>query len=482
MPALGQLLCAEPGGDGRLVGALRKGALNDGAVDEVLHARGEVAVEEGVTQHARIVVSVEVKVALQDHAVLGEGPGLVGAQHVDGAQVLDGVQALDDDVVPAEVDGALAQAAGHQHGQHLGRETHGHGQREEQRGKPVSLGDAAGHEHDGQHDGHEAHEQAARGANALVKGGLALAAGKRAGGLAEHGAGAGGNDHAAGVARDDGGAHEGQVGQVREGVGVGLAGGGAALGAGVGQGRALLDGLGLPGEGGLAHKEVACGKDAQVSRDDVSGREVDHVAHDDLVQGDGVASVAVSLHVGEGLDHLGKGLRGHGALLVLDKAQHAGDQHHDADDEGRGDVAAAGVGKDPVSEHGDKGDEHEDVGEGVREGGQQAQRRRPLGRLRGGVGAPEGAGLVDLPRAQALLAGVELTEELGGRGGSGVTQPLLLAELGVCLLLGVCGHAREEGTQRHGAPRNPGNEKGPPRTWRNGPGDASCATARPACG
>lgn len=47
-----------------------RGALDDGAVDEVLHARGEVAVEEGVAQHARIVVSVEVKVALQDHAVL----------------------------------------------------------------------------------------------------------------------------------------------------------------------------------------------------------------------------------------------------------------------------------------------------------------------------------------------------------------------------------------------------------------------------
>ena len=96
---------------------------------------------------------------------------------------------------------------------------------------------------------------------------------------------------------------------------------------------------------------------------------MDHVAHDDLVQGDGVAAVAVSLHVSEGFDHLGQGLRGHGALLVLDKAQHAGNQHHDADDEGRGDIAAAGVGKDPVGEHGDKGDEYEDVGEGVCEGG-----------------------------------------------------------------------------------------------------------------
>lgn len=81
-----------------------------------------------------------------------------------------------------------------------GAPSHGRAHPEEQRGKPVSLGDAADHKHDGQHDGHEVHEQAARGANALVKGGLALAAGKRAGGLAEHGAGAGGNDHAAGVA------------------------------------------------------------------------------------------------------------------------------------------------------------------------------------------------------------------------------------------------------------------------------------------
>ena len=104
VPATGQLLGGDAGRHGLLVGALGKRPLDDGTVDEVLDAGGEVAVQEGVAQHARVLAAVDVQVALKHDAVLGERARLVGAQHVDGAEVLDGVQALDDDAVAAEVD------------------------------------------------------------------------------------------------------------------------------------------------------------------------------------------------------------------------------------------------------------------------------------------------------------------------------------------------------------------------------------------
>ena len=161
MVVLGQLLCRD-GGSLRhgidLVGALREGALDDRVIDEVLHAGREVAVEEGIAKDAGVLAAVDVEVALEHDAVLGEGAGLVGAEDVDGTEVLDRVETLDDDAGAAEVDGTLAEAGGDEHGQHLGREADGDGEREEQGVDPVALGDAGDDEDHRQHDEHEAHE------------------------------------------------------------------------------------------------------------------------------------------------------------------------------------------------------------------------------------------------------------------------------------------------------------------------------------
>ena len=204
--------------------------------------------------------------ALEHDAVLGEGAGLVGAEDVDGAEVLDRVEALDDDAGAAEVDGTLAEAGGDEHGQHLGREADGDGEREEQGVNPVAFGDAGDDEDHRQHDEHEAHEQAARRLDSHIERGLALAADERARRLAKHRAGARSDDDAARVAGDHGRAHEGEVGQ----VGDGRRGDVEALEARDIEARALLDGFGLAGERRLAHEEVASGKDAQVGGDDVA--------------------------------------------------------------------------------------------------------------------------------------------------------------------------------------------------------------------
>ena len=47
----------------------------------------------------------------------------------------------------------------------------------------------------------------------------------------------------------------------------------------------LLDGLAFAGEGGLDHKQVACGDDAGIGRHHVAGGEADHVAGDELIEG-----------------------------------------------------------------------------------------------------------------------------------------------------------------------------------------------------
>ncbi len=444
-----------------LVGPLCKRAVDDRIVDEVLHAGGEVAVEEGVAQHARVLAAVDVQVALEHDSVLGEGAGLVGAEHVDRAEVLDCVEALDDHVVMGKIDGALAQAGGHEHREHLGREAHRHREREEQCGYPVALRYAGGEKHHGEHDDHEAHEQLGRGADARVEGGLALAACERARRLAEHRAGARGHHDAARVAGDHGRAHEGEVGEVGERDVVNA-------GASVCEAGPLLHRLGLAGERRLAHKEVARGKDAQVGRHDVPGREMDDIADDDLVDGGLVAAVSVALDLGGGFDHLGQGLGGHRALLVLDKAQHSRDEHHDADDQRRGEVALGTRRKDPVREDRDERDEDEDVGEGVGEGREEAKRQRTMGGARHGVRAVELARGLDLVGGEALLAGAELAEELGAGSCGGVAQPVLLALArgAAAGLLGAdvgIGRSVEEVAQRHGEPRNPGISKRPRR-------------------
>ena len=114
---------------------------------------------------------------------------------------------------------------------------------------------------------------------------------------------------------------------------------------------------------------------------------MDDVADDDLVDRGLVAAVAVALDFGGGLDHLGEGLCGDGALLVLDEAQHAGDEYHRSDDQWGGEVALGAGGEDPVCQDRDDGDEDEDVGEGVREGRKESDRQRTLGRLGDGVRA-----------------------------------------------------------------------------------------------
>ena len=106
-----------------------------------------MTVEVGELEHAVAVVAPNVKMPLQDDAVLGQRPGLVGAQHVHGAEILDRMQALDDHPLARHGDRALGEIGRHNHRQHFRRQAHRDGEREQQRLEPIALGEPVDQEH-----------------------------------------------------------------------------------------------------------------------------------------------------------------------------------------------------------------------------------------------------------------------------------------------------------------------------------------------
>ena len=173
----------------------------DGPVQEVAQARLVVAVHPGVAQHLVAGPPGDVHVLFQDDPVLGQGPRLVRAEHVDGAEVLDGVQPFDDGLLARHGQGALGEVHRDDHREHLRGQPHGHREPEEERVHPVVLGETDDEEHDQHHDDHEPDHQPREPRDSLVEAGLRPLAGELARDGAEVGAGAGVDHHAARRAR-----------------------------------------------------------------------------------------------------------------------------------------------------------------------------------------------------------------------------------------------------------------------------------------
>ena len=147
------------------------GAIQNRPVEQVLQARLEVADQVAIQEHFLVSTPGDVAMPLEDDAVLGERAGLVGAQHVHAAEVLDGVEPLDDHLLAAHGERALGEADGDDHRQHLGREAHGHGQREEKGAFPIVLGEPVDEEDQRHHHGHELDHEPGEAAEALVEAG-----------------------------------------------------------------------------------------------------------------------------------------------------------------------------------------------------------------------------------------------------------------------------------------------------------------------
>ena len=150
-------------------------------------------------------------------------------------------------------------------------------------------------------------------------------------------------------------------------------------------GSGLLDGVALAGECGLDHKQIARGDDTGVGRHHIAGREADHIAGDELVEGDLEALAVAQSAAGVG-DQVLEGLGRIAAAGFLDKLHAARYQQHDADDDDRGGVALGLGHGEHVDVERDQCERGEDAGEGVDERVGDAA-GECLGRRLDGVGA-----------------------------------------------------------------------------------------------
>ena len=379
-----------------------------------------------MAQHACVLVAVGVEIALEHDAVLGEGAGLVAAQHVHRAQVLDRGQLLDDNLATGEVLGALRQARGHDDRQHLRRDAHGHARGEQQRVDDVALGGGVDGKDGRCHGEHQAHQEHRDARDAAVKRAFLAASVEHLGDAAQVGVRTGGDDKCHGGAVLYGGAGKDDV----------LAGGerqrGAVGALDDGGGHGLLDGFAFAGEGGLDYKQVACGNDTGIGRHHVAGREADHVAGDELIEGDLDALAVAQGGAGVG-DQVLEGLGRIAAACFLDKLHAARYQQHDADDDDRGGVALRLGHGEHVDVERDQRERGEDAGEGVDEGIGDAAGKR-LGRRLDGIGTGGVQALGGLIGGEAVSRGVEQHEGVLGAMGCGKD--------GVLGKAGVSGRAR----------------------------------------
>lgn len=197
-------------------------------------------------------------------------------------------------------------------------------------------------------------------------------------------------------------------------------------------GSGLLDGVALAGECGLDRKQIARGDDTGVGRHHIAGREADHIAGDELVEGDLEALAVAQSAAGVG-DQVLEGLGRIAAAGFLDKLHAARYQQHDADDDDRGGVALRLGHGEHVDIERDQCERGEDAGEGIDECVGDAAGER-LGRRLDGVGADRAQALGGVLGGESASRGVEQHEGVLGAMGGG--------EYGVLGQAGVSGRAR----------------------------------------
>ena len=132
------------------------GELHHGLVHQVANAALVMAVEPGQGQYRFITFAAGVDMVLKDDVILGQGAGLVRAQHVHRAQVLDGIEALDHHFALGHGSSALGQVGADNHWQHFRGQADRHRQGKQEGVTPVALGKAVEEEHDRHHDQHKA--------------------------------------------------------------------------------------------------------------------------------------------------------------------------------------------------------------------------------------------------------------------------------------------------------------------------------------
>ena len=329
--------------------------LEHGAIQDVLEPRLEMAVQIREGEHGIVFVARDVAVPLENHAVLRQRPGLVGAEDVHRPEILDGVQALHDDLLPRHRERAPREAHRDDHRQQLGREADGDRQGEEEGLLPIVLGEPVDHEDEGHHDGDEADHEPGEARHALVEGGLDRRSREGAGDAAEIRPGTGLDDHGGGRPALHRGAEEAQVLLLERRAVAPLP-----------RRLELLDGKRLAGEARLRDEEVAAGEDADVGRNHISRAQVHDVARDE--PGERLLDRPAGTHDRRGeADHRAELLRRRVGPRLLREAQADAEHDHDGHDGGGADV---------TRREGDDGEDGQEQDQGVQARPQQQTETR----------------------------------------------------------------------------------------------------------
>ncbi len=345
-------------------------------IHQVLHAALVQAVEQSQFQNAGAVAIIQTQMVFQNDAILCQGAGLVGTQHVHGTKVLDRVQTFDHHLVLGHGHRALGQVGGHNHGQHFRGQTDGNGQCEQEGFGPVAFGETVDQQHDGHHDQHEANQQPADAVNAPVKRSFGARADNGFGQRAEIGLGTGGHNHCRGRTADYVGAHKAHIVLFQHtGLGTGSRGTLAADGA---KDIVLFNRQGFTCQGGLADEQVAGLYQAQVCRDHVPSRQAHNIAGHDLAHGDfahdrSAGHGRASLYAGGGTNHGFQSLGSFAGTVLLPETQQAAQGDHDHNNQHAGvvHVFARAHGQDDVGDSADGGQHHQDRNKGIFKGQRQ---------------------------------------------------------------------------------------------------------------
>src|SRR5450830_1910115 len=283
-------------------------------IEQVLETGLVETVQISIFKDSLRVGAPDIKMALEDNTILRERAGLVRAQHVHCPEVLDRVEALDDDLLLRHRHGTLGQIDRHDHRQHLWRESHRHGDREQQRLEPIALGQAVDHEHKRGHHHDETEHQPGKPGDALVEAREYALLGDRARHLTKSRLAASEHDDPGADAADDSTAHEADVRQIERRL----------RGPDVGSSD-LLERHRLAGQRRLVDEEVVRCNQPDVGGNHVAGRQQHDIAGHELLDRDFVmlfrGARYVPTHARGDPHHPSQRGGGHVRTVFLDETQ-----------------------------------------------------------------------------------------------------------------------------------------------------------------
>ena len=218
---------------------------------------------------AFVIAAIGIDVLFQNNLVARQRTRFVGAKNIHRTEVLDGIQVLDNRFLLRHGQSTFRKVGGYNHRKHLGRESHGYRNGEDESLEPIPFRKPVDEEYERNHDQHKTDEQQAYFADSFVESSSGTVSREVVGDSTEESPVAGFKYDTFGCATDNGGTHVADVIQFHDAAFPVL----LFL-----YFRKLLYRFRLSGQGSLTDEQVLGFDDAQVCRNHVSGCQEDDVS------------------------------------------------------------------------------------------------------------------------------------------------------------------------------------------------------------